>query len=213
MVVCPRRPLPLFQRHHRCARTTRTSRALPTVAAGELEALLPLLFAPCSFATTLTGRTLRWRRCKDEYRRAPLQWPTAYGSRSPGVFFLGYALFPRSRAILILARVGGARRWIARIVISWGLVALGDGAWCGRPFSSTRSASCSGGRPRGPPLFPGPLDYLASGSPAPARARLLLSRLHDRGATRRSGRQPAGRLAAGPRRVMGAARVAVGLSR
>jgi ACS family tartrate transporter-like MFS transporter len=38
-----------------------------------------------------------------------------------GIFFLGYALF-EVPSNLILARVG-ARRWIARIAISWGLVA------------------------------------------------------------------------------------------
>jgi ACS family tartrate transporter-like MFS transporter len=38
-----------------------------------------------------------------------------------GIFFLGYALF-EVPSNLILARVG-ARRWIARIMISWGLIA------------------------------------------------------------------------------------------
>jgi MFS transporter, ACS family, tartrate transporter len=45
---------------------------------------------------------------------------TAYGFGA-GVFFLGYALF-EVPSNLILARVG-ARRWIARIAITWGLVA------------------------------------------------------------------------------------------
>jgi MFS transporter, ACS family, tartrate transporter len=44
----------------------------------------------------------------------------AYGFGA-GVFFLGYALF-EVPSNLILVRVG-ARRWIARIAISWGLVA------------------------------------------------------------------------------------------
>jgi ACS family tartrate transporter-like MFS transporter len=46
--------------------------------------------------------------------------PMAYGLGA-GIFFLGYALF-EIPSNLILARVG-ARRWIARIAISWGLLA------------------------------------------------------------------------------------------
>ena len=45
---------------------------------------------------------------------------SAYGFGA-GVFFLGYALF-EVPSNLILVRVG-ARRWIARIAITWGLVA------------------------------------------------------------------------------------------
>jgi len=45
---------------------------------------------------------------------------SAYGFGS-GIFFLGYALF-EVPSNLILVRVG-ARRWIARIAITWGLVA------------------------------------------------------------------------------------------
>ena len=45
---------------------------------------------------------------------------SAYGFGT-GIFFLGYALF-EVPSNLILARVG-ARRWIARIMISWGLIA------------------------------------------------------------------------------------------
>src|SRR5690349_7633981 len=44
----------------------------------------------------------------------------AYGFGA-GIFFLGYALFELPSNML-LVRVG-ARRWIARIAISWGLVA------------------------------------------------------------------------------------------
>src|SRR5207247_10080206 len=45
---------------------------------------------------------------------------SAYGFGA-GIFFLGYGLFEVPRN-LILARVG-PRRWIARIMISWGIVA------------------------------------------------------------------------------------------
>jgi sugar phosphate permease len=46
---------------------------------------------------------------------------TAYGVAA-GLFFLGYSLF-EVPSNLILERVG-ARRWIARIMITWGLVAM-----------------------------------------------------------------------------------------
>jgi len=46
---------------------------------------------------------------------------TAYGAAA-GLFFLGYCLF-EVPSNLILERVG-ARRWIARIMITWGLVAM-----------------------------------------------------------------------------------------
>ena len=46
--------------------------------------------------------------------------PAAYGFGA-GVFFLGYSLL-EVPSNLLLARVG-ARRWIARIMITWGLIA------------------------------------------------------------------------------------------
>ena len=46
--------------------------------------------------------------------------PAVYGFGA-GIFFIGYALF-EVPSNLILARVG-ARRWIARIMITWGLIA------------------------------------------------------------------------------------------
>src|SRR5262249_59445750 len=45
---------------------------------------------------------------------------SAYGLGA-GIFFLGYALF-EVPSNLLLARFG-ARRWIARIMISWGVIA------------------------------------------------------------------------------------------
>lgn len=47
--------------------------------------------------------------------------PAVYGFGA-GVFFAGYALF-EIPSNLVLARVG-ARRWIARIMITWGLISL-----------------------------------------------------------------------------------------
>src|SRR5512134_2828129 len=50
--------------------------------------------------------------------------PTIYGFAA-GVFFLGYVIF-EVPSNLILARVG-ARRWLARIMISWGLIVIAMG--------------------------------------------------------------------------------------
>jgi sugar phosphate permease len=43
---------------------------------------------------------------------------TVYGTGA-GIFFLGYALFDLPSSLML--RVAGARRWIARIMISWGV--------------------------------------------------------------------------------------------
>jgi sugar phosphate permease len=48
--------------------------------------------------------------------------PQVYG-RGAGIFFLGYTLF-EVPSNLLMARVG-ARLWIARIMIVWGLVSAG----------------------------------------------------------------------------------------
>src|SRR3954468_21220256 len=56
---------------------------------------------------------------------------TAYGFGA-GVFFIGYGLF-EIPSNLLLARVG-ARRWIARIAISWGILACAM-MWIRGPLS------------------------------------------------------------------------------
>jgi ACS family tartrate transporter-like MFS transporter len=58
-----------------------------------------------------------------------------------GAFFWGYFLL-EVPSNLILERVG-ARRWIARIMVSWGLVSLASPSSTGRPASSF-CASCWG---------------------------------------------------------------------
>src|SRR5271170_4725685 len=45
---------------------------------------------------------------------------TVYGTGA-GIFFLGYALFDLPSSLMI--RVTGTRVWIARIMISWGIIA------------------------------------------------------------------------------------------
>ena len=60
-----------------------------------------------------------------------------------GIFFIGYVLF-EVPSNLIMERVG-ARLWIARIMITWGLLSAGT-AFVSTPTSSTCCASCSASR-------------------------------------------------------------------
>jgi ACS family tartrate transporter-like MFS transporter len=92
---------------------------------------------------------------------------TVYGLGG-GLFFLAYALF-EVPSNLILARVG-ARRWIARIMITWGLLAaatmLVQTAW---QLYAIRF--CLGAAEAG--FFPGIVFYLAHWLPKGVRGRSL----------------------------------------
>ncbi|AHG89742.1 major facilitator superfamily MFS_1 [Gemmatirosa kalamazoonensis] len=79
--------------------------------------LLPLLFAlfVCNYVDRTNVAMAALQMNRDLHFSG-----TAYGLGT-GIFFLGYALF-EVPSNLMLARMG-ARRWIARIVISWGVVA------------------------------------------------------------------------------------------
>ncbi|MEP6917269.1 MAG: MFS transporter [Acidobacteriota bacterium] len=83
-----------------------------------------------------------------------------------GVFFLGYCLF-EIPSNLILERVG-ARRWIARIMISWGLVSIATmfarDAWSFMAARVLLGIAESG-------FFPGIVLYLTYWVPAADRAR------------------------------------------
>jgi MFS family permease len=92
---------------------------------------------------------------------------TAYGFGA-GIFFLGYALF-EVPSNLILARVG-ARRWIARIVISWGLIASAM-AFMRTPEQFYGLRVLLGVAEAG--FFPGIIYYLSQWFPAAQRARAL----------------------------------------
>ena len=92
---------------------------------------------------------------------------TAYGFGA-GVFFLGYCLF-EVPSNLILTKVG-ARRWIARIMISWGLASAGmslvwDPAsfWVMRFLLGVAEAG----------FFPGIVLYLSTWFPRAVRGRIL----------------------------------------
>jgi MFS transporter, ACS family, tartrate transporter len=91
----------------------------------------------------------------------------AYGFGS-SIFFVGYA-FLEVPSNLILARVG-ARRWIARIMITWGLLAAGMMFARGTAtFYTLRFllGAAEGG------FFPGIVFYLAGFFPANYRARAV----------------------------------------
>ena len=83
-----------------------------------------------------------------------------------GLFFLGYCLF-EIPSNLILERVG-ARRWIARIMIAWGLVSMGtvfiSDAWSFMAARVVLGIAEAG-------FFPGVVLYLTYWIPAAERAR------------------------------------------
>jgi len=85
-----------------------------------------------------------------------------------GLFFLGY-LFFEIPSNLILAQVG-ARRWIPRIMLSWGLISLLN-AWVSGPYSFYAVRLLLGIGEAG--LYPGLLYIVALWYPARYRAQFL----------------------------------------
>jgi MFS family permease len=126
--------------------------------------LVPLLFALyiCNFVdrTNLSIAALQMN--------ADLRFSaTAFGFGS-GIFFLGYVVF-EVPSNLILARVG-ARRWIARIMITWGLVASAM-MFVRTPAQFYWARFLLGVAEAG--FFPGIAYYLSQWFPAERRARSL----------------------------------------
>lgn len=85
-----------------------------------------------------------------------------------GVFFAGYALF-EIPSNLVLARVG-ARRWIARIMITWGLISVAM-MFVRGPASFYTLRFLLGVAEAG--FFPGIIYYLSHWYPAAQRARAV----------------------------------------
>src|SRR5215471_2830384 len=90
---------------------------------------------------------------------------TAYGFGA-AVFFWGYALF-EVPSNLILARVG-ARRWIARIMITWGVIAAGQ-MFVRTPIQFYTLRFLLGMAEAG--FFPGIIYYMSEWWPAEYRGR------------------------------------------
>ena len=95
-----------------------------------------------------------------------------------GIFFIGYFIF-EVPSNLILHRVG-ARIWIARILVTWGLVAMAMAAVRG-PTSFLVGRFLLGVAEAG--FFPGMILYLTYWFPGPERGRI----------SSRRGPSPAGR--------------------
>jgi MFS family permease len=85
-----------------------------------------------------------------------------------GLFFLTYFIF-EVPSNLAMQRFGG-RRWLARIMISWGIVATGTAFVVG-PWSFYASRLLLGAAEAG--FFPGVLLYLTYWFPAEYRARMV----------------------------------------
>ena len=109
----------------------------PTISAGQGEAilakasrrLLPLLFISYVVAyldrinVSFAALTMR----------SDLQLDAAAFGLGSGIFFVGYFLF-EVPSNLILAKVG-ARKWIARIMVSWGIFSMAmAAAWNQQAF-------------------------------------------------------------------------------
>ncbi|HEX8023823.1 MFS transporter, partial [Mucilaginibacter sp.] len=95
-----------------------------------------------------------------------LQFSETVFGLGAGLFFIGYFLF-EVPSNLILHRVG-ARRWIARIMITWGLIAAGM-AWVEGPLSFYVMRFLLGVAEAG--FFPGMIYYISLWFPARERAR------------------------------------------
>jgi ACS family tartrate transporter-like MFS transporter len=85
-----------------------------------------------------------------------------------GIFFVGYLLFEVPSNMLL--RRFGARRWIARIMISWGLVSTLT-AWVIGPVSYFGARILLGVAEAG--FFPGVIYYMTAWFPAALRARVV----------------------------------------
>jgi ACS family tartrate transporter-like MFS transporter len=146
----------------------------PTISAGQGEAilakasrrLLPLLFISYVVAyldrinVSFAALTMR----------SDLQLDAAAFGLGSGIFFVGYFLF-EVPSNLILAKVG-ARKWIARIMVSWGIFSMAmAAAWNQQAFYVLRFVL--GVAEAG--FFPGIILYLTYWFPSHWRARIVAS--------------------------------------
>ena len=95
-------------------RTTRRSsgRRSPGSPGGSCRCCSPATSSPSSTGSTSASPSCRWRASSSSATRST--------ASAPGIFFIGYFLF-EVPSNLVLTRVG-ARKWMARIMISWGLI-------------------------------------------------------------------------------------------
>jgi len=126
--------------------------------------LVPLLFA-CYIVAYLDRVNVGFAKLQ---MLADLQFSEAVYGAGAGIFFIGYFIF-EVPSNLILNKVG-ARRWIARIMISWGIVSAA------MVFVNSATSfyvlrfllgACEAG------FYPGVILYLASWFPAARRGAIL----------------------------------------
>jgi MFS transporter, ACS family, tartrate transporter len=102
-----------------------------------------------------------------DMKRALHYSDTVYGTGA-GMFFLGYALLDLPSTLMI--RIVGTRRWMARIMISWGVVAAAM-MFVGSPLSFYLMRFLLGAAEAG--FVPGMLLYLTFWFPSHERARAV----------------------------------------
>jgi ACS family tartrate transporter-like MFS transporter len=126
--------------------------------------LLPFLFSLYIFAyLDRTNVSFAALQMNDD-----LKFSSAVFGFGAGIFFLGYALF-EVPSNMILARVG-ARLWIARIAITWGLLACAM-MWVRTPLQFYAARFLLGVAEAG--LFPGVIYFLGQWFPSRFRARAI----------------------------------------
>jgi D-galactonate transporter len=126
--------------------------------------LLPFLFL-CYVVAYLDRVNIGFAKLQ---MQADLQLSDTVYGLGAGIFFLGYFLF-EVPANLLMLRVG-ARRWIARIMASWGLVSAAM-LFVGSPASFYAMRFLLGVAEAG--FFPGVIMYLTYWYPAQKRARIV----------------------------------------
>ena len=126
--------------------------------------IIPLLFI-CYFFAYLDRVNVGFAKLN---MLSDLQFSEAVYGFGAGIFFIGYFIFELP-SNLIMHRVG-ARRWIARIMISWGLISAAM-AFVTTPFMFYLLRFLLGVAEAG--FFPGIMLYLTYWYPADRRGRII----------------------------------------
>ena len=124
--------------------------------------LIPLLFV-CYIVAYLDRVNVGFAKLQ---MQGDLQFSEAVYGLGAGIFFIGYFLFEVPSNV-VLHRVG-ARRWIARIMITWGLLSAGT-MFVSSPMSFYVIRFLLGAAEAG--FFPGIILYLTYWYPAARRSK------------------------------------------
>ncbi|MBC7482516.1 MAG: MFS transporter [Rhizobacter sp.] len=124
--------------------------------------LIPLLFI-CYIAAYLDRVNVGFAKLQ---MQSALQFSDAIYGLGAGIFFIGYFIFEIPSNILL--HKAGARRWIARIMISWGLLSAAS-MFVWSPMSFYVIRFLLGAAEAG--FFPGIILYLTYWYPAERRGR------------------------------------------